>query len=141
MTGVIIGKVLDVSLDGILVEDHITKEQIKAISEMDEDLALQIGDTGVFVGNIYKDTIRFKRYEIRKFLDPLYEEDLLSASGQFTMIPVIENPFTEAFVEFLEKRKLLEEMRANEELDARETESTQTIIPDSGSEEDPEDII
>ena len=123
MTGVVIGKVLDISLDGLTIEDHITKEKIKAFSESDDVLELTIGDTGIFVGNLYNNSIRIKRYEIRKFLDPLYEEDLFDASGKFTLIPVVDNPFTDTYLKFMEKRKEQEE-KAQEEADEESVDTT-----------------
>lgn len=132
MTGVVIGKVLDVNLDGVIIEDHVTKEKITAISESDDVLEMKIGETAIFVGNLYGNTIRVKRYEIRKFLDPLYEQDLFDASGRYSLIPPVDNPFTDAFVEFMEKRKV-------QELEAKEAQLATLEVDTEGEEENTDD--
>jgi hypothetical protein len=109
MTSVLVGRIVDIQNGKLMIEDHVTKEVIECESDSDEVLDLQIGEDAIFAGQRYADRFRVKRFEIRKFLDPLYEEDLLDASGRFTLVPPINNPFTDTFIQFMEMRREEEE--------------------------------
>lgn len=109
MIGVVIGKVVNVELGKLIVEDHVSRELIECEADADDVLDIELGQQAIFVGRINHGKLKVRKLEIRKFLDPLYEEDLFDASGKFTLIPPIANPFTENFIEFMEKRKAIEE--------------------------------
>jgi hypothetical protein len=108
-----IGNILDISIDGTKIEDKISKEVHLVKLTGDQSLELKIGDTGIFVGELYNSKFRVTRYEIRKFLDPMYEEDLFSVAGKYSLIPPINDPFTEVYERFLEQDK--EETKSREE--------------------------
>ncbi len=134
MTGVIIGKVLDVNLGAVIIEDHISRERIECDIDNSDMLDLKIGEQAIFVGDIYMNKMRVKKVEIRKFLDPLYEEDLFDASGRFTLIPLVSNPFTEKFLEYMERRKEEEAKIIEEALEAEKNcQDEPEIIPQDTS--------
>jgi hypothetical protein len=109
MIACVIGKVIDVQNKSIVVEDRLTKQQYTCETEGDDFLNIKKEEQGVFVGQYYNNVLRVKRVEIRKFLDPLYEADLYDASGKFNLIPVLDDPFTEVYLTYLEKQKQLDE--------------------------------
>lgn len=111
MLACIIGTVKSLEQRSITLQDRITKQEYVCESEGDDLLELKIGDQGVFIGQYVSGTLKVKRMEIRKFLDPLYESDLYDASGKFNLIPVINDPFTDIYLEFME------ELKANESID------------------------
>lgn len=123
----IIGTVVEVDNKALTIEDRLTKQHYKCESEGDDFLNLKINDQGVFIGQSYNNIVKVRKYEIRKFLDPLYEADLYDASGKFTLIPVIEDPFTEAYLKFLERQQEIDEAK-EQELIIEETGMPQTPV-------------
>jgi len=105
MTACIVGTIIEIQAKSIIVEDRLTKQHYKCEIEGDDLLEIKVGDQGVFVGQYYNESLKVRRVAIRKFLDPLYEADLYDASGKFTLIPVLNDPFTETYLEFLEKQR------------------------------------
>ena len=101
----VIGTITSIEHQKITIEDRITKEEIVCIPSGDSVLDMKVGDQGVFVGESCQGVNTLKKVEVRKFLDPLYETDLYQASSVYNMVDVIDNPFTEAYLAFMEKRK------------------------------------
>ena len=117
MTACIIGTVTAIKDKLVTIEDRLTKQQYDCETESDEFFNLKEGDQGVFVGQYLENIFRVKRVEVRKFLDPLYEADLYDVSGKFTLIPVLNDPFTATYLEFMEKQKEIDEQETRPELD------------------------
>jgi hypothetical protein len=90
------------------IEDRLTKEHYDCEPDGTDFLNLKEGDSGIFVGQYLPPIFKVKRINMRKFLDPLYEADLYDASGKFNLVPVLDDPFTSAYLAFLEKQKALE---------------------------------
>lgn len=97
----ILGAIKEITGKLFVVCDQVTKEEIICEAQGDTLLEAKVGDTGVFVGHYYKGLIKINKVNVRKFLDPLYEDDLYDASGKFNLVPVINDPFTEAYLEYL----------------------------------------
>jgi hypothetical protein len=112
MIACIIGKVISIENKVITVEDRLTKQQYICETEGDDFLNINKDDQGVFVGQYYNNVFRVKRVEIRKFLDPLYEADLYDASGKFNLIPVLNDPFTETYLKYMEQQKEIDKLEA-----------------------------
>lgn len=107
MTACIIGTILEINKPFVIIEDKSTKEVYTCEPEGDLILDLKQGDSGIFVGQYYNNRLKVKRIELRQFLDPLAETELNEASGMFTLIPVIDDPFTEAYIKYREKQNEL----------------------------------
>lgn len=105
MVGCIIGEVVSISKPKVIIEDRLTKQQYTCIPEGDLLLDLEVGATGVFVGQLYEGVLRIKRIALRQFLDPLAEDDLNEASGMYSFVPVINDPFTQTYLDYLEKQE------------------------------------
>lgn len=97
MTCIIVGTVQDVSLKELKIEDSNTGEVHNCILNDDALLGVKAGQTGIFCGTYYNGKIRLRKVDVRRFLDPLYEEDLLEKSGEFTLLTVIDDPFPDIF--------------------------------------------
>lgn len=106
----IVGEIIQLSPIAIVVREVETEEEITCSPEGTSILDLQVGDKGVFVGRMINGHIAIKHMDVRKFLDPLYEADLYKASGKYTMVDVIENPFTMAYTEMMEKQRKEDEL-------------------------------
>lgn len=89
----IVGTVTDVTGQGFSVEDKLTKEVFECTSNNSDFLDMDIGTEAIFVGRWYKGTLKVDRREIRKFLDPLYEQELLETAAFYTLVPIINDPF------------------------------------------------
>jgi hypothetical protein len=105
----IVGEVVSISGRTFDIKDRITSEVFSCKVEGEDSLDLKVGDTGCFVGTSYNNSIKVHKIEIRKFLDPLYEDDLLDLSSKHTLLPIIDEPFTQIYKEFLERNEPFKE--------------------------------
>ena len=92
MISAFVGSVVEIG-EFVIIQDEQSKLPIKCIIEGE----IKVGDTGVFVGENKGDYVKVSRTEIRQFLDPLYEDELIKAAGLFTLIEPIDNPFPDVF--------------------------------------------
>lgn len=113
MVACIIGTIKSIENKAMVIEDRLTKQHYNCEPDGNDFLNLKIGDSGIFIGQYLAPIFKVKRINIRKFLDPLYEADLYDASGKFNLIPVIDDPFTSAYLEFIDKQKDLDAQAEN----------------------------
>lgn len=118
MIGILAGKVKDLTLKGLSVEDIQTGDI--HICQCSPELleTLEIGETGVFSILFQAGNMHIRRLEMRKFLDPLYEEDVITASGKFTFVEIEDDPFPRIFSQLKEEMSNL----LNEHGETREEE-------------------
>lgn len=105
MTVCLIGKILRINTRSLDISEMSTKEEYTCDYENDDLFDLKVDQQGVFVGELISGRLRLKKVEIRKFLDPLYEDDLYDASGSLTLVPIINDPFTQTYIEFLKRNE------------------------------------
>jgi hypothetical protein len=120
MIACIVGEIISIDKRNLKVQDFRTKEIYECEADNSIALDLRVGDNGVFIGQYVNGTLSVNKIEIRKFLDPLYESDLYDASGKFNIVAVINDPFTESYLEFLERQR---------EKDAEESTNEPTEVP------------
>jgi hypothetical protein len=92
----VVGKIKELGLGTGVIVDLSTGEEFKCNLNTE---TLSVGQQGAFTGELVGNKISVKHATIRKFLDPLYEEDLFEASGKFTLIQPVDNPFPELWEE------------------------------------------
>jgi hypothetical protein len=91
--------------NGLLeVQELTTNEKYKIIPGNDLTLELEIGKTAVFMGTLNKGQLTLISYDVRKLIDPMYEEDLLNASSNIS-ISLVNDPFPQIFNSFIEENK------------------------------------
>jgi len=88
----IVGKVLDLGIDKATILDLKTSEEFECTLNTE---GLEKNQTGLFSGDLIKGKITVKYIHLKKFLNPLYEQDLFSSAGKYTLIQPIEDPFPE----------------------------------------------
>jgi len=137
MTVCIVGEILSVDKRDVVIRDRFTKEEIKAELIGDEVFEVQEGFEGLFVGSMFNNLITIKLVEIRKFLDPLYEKDLYDISGKFSFVPVLKDPFTDAFIKFQEEEARREEERLRIIAEQEDTDEDRQLEhdPENGSDD------
>ena len=108
MTVVIVGELTKSEGGYLYIKDATNQEIIQTRALDDETLELDPGTTGVFMGEFQNGMPVISRYEIRKLIHPLYEEDLLGEAGKI-VVSLIDDPFPELFEA---KLKELEELEA-----------------------------
>lgn len=123
-----VGTIVDIDLTTIIVEDLKTKERFTCIFDGDESLEAKIGDEGTFVGKFRNGVIAVKKVDVRKFLDPLFEEDMLRTAGLTTLIAPIADPFPEMYLRF----KAIDEARIADEQAKEEAAKAQLEEPVGG---------
>ena len=99
MTICMLGKITEIGATNIKVEDLQTGSSIILHLEIGDVFEAKIGDTGIFQGEYINNKIKAKRIDVRKFLNPIFESELISQSGFFNLITPIEDVFTQAFKE------------------------------------------
>jgi len=139
MTVAFIGTVLTINLSDAEVRDDLTKKNLLCKIAPDDLNDIQVGSQAAFVGDlqvISSDAgknlveITIKRIVLRRFLDPMYEEDVITAYGDFALLVPINDPFHEAYRIFkAEEDKRLEELASVEE--EKEADSNEEFIDDS----------
>lgn len=130
MVACIIGTILSIENRSMVIEDRLTKQQYNCEPEGNEFLDLKIGQNGIFVGQYLEPIFKVKRINIRKFLDPLYEVDLYDASGKFNLIPVLDDPFIEAYLTYMKKQEELDSLKELEsEVENGEFTNSETGMP------------
>ena len=108
MTVAFIGTIVDMNLREVQVRDLETKEVLSCELISEDaliDTPIEIGRTAVFTGKYYAGKITIRRFVYKKFLEPLYEDDLLGLAGEFALLKAIDDPFTELYQKFLEEEK------------------------------------
>jgi len=98
MTCVIIGEVISFKGNTILIKDSITGEIHDTTSHDDETFELEEGATGIFIGTFEKGIPVINKYELKKFLDPMYEDDLMEISGKI-IVELVNDPFPKIFAD------------------------------------------
>lgn len=98
MVSVLLGTIVEVNGSSMKIKDLISGDVILAEAAADIAFDVHEGEEGVFSG-LYQAGGKFviKRLNVRKFLKPLYEDDLMEASGRETFIQPVDDPFFEAF--------------------------------------------
>lgn len=116
------GRVVDLQLKTAVVEDLRTKERFTCKLDGDEAFEVKVGDEGTFAGRVRNGEYVVRRVDVRKFLDPLYEEDMLKTAGLTSLVAPIDDPFPEMYMRFkaIEEQRRAEEEKANEEKAAQE---------------------
>lgn len=117
MTCVVVGTVVDMQKGALHVRDAFTGEVHVLAPGNDETLELAIGTDGVFIGQMRNGKVTVVRHEIRRLLDPLYEEDLIGAAGQM-VLELAGDPFPEIFAAQSEKLAQMMEEDAEPQPDA-----------------------
>jgi hypothetical protein len=85
----------------------------------DETFDLDIGTSGVFIGELKDNVFYVKRYEVKKFLDPLHEDDLMNVTGKI-VLTLIDDPFPEIYKSKEELNIKIEEYNKSLEQQAQE---------------------
>jgi hypothetical protein len=114
MTIVIVGEIKERNARTLTILDAVTKEYHKVTAIDDDTLELPAGTTGLFIGESVGGELKITRKEIRKLLDPLYEEDLMGIAGKI-VVELIDDPFPELFAR---KEEELKELEESEKLEA-----------------------
>ena len=70
----------------------------KVLPFNEEVYELEAETTGVFIGELCKGQITVNRHEIKKLLDPMYEEDLVGTAGKM-VLELIGDPFPAMYKE------------------------------------------
>lgn len=115
MTVVFLGRVLSTNLDEATFLDLNTKETVTCRVESGDVQHIKTGDEGVFGGDFYQGRVTVKRIHLRKYLDPMYEEDVITASGEFALLKPIDDPFHKAFAQFLKEQESVKEANTHSE--------------------------
>lgn len=97
----LIGTISNIENKKVTISDRLSGLDYECETEGDLFLNFKVGDQGIFIGPMWNNVIRVKKYELRKLLDPLYEEDLFNINQ--SMVPLINDPFGDLFLEFLKK--------------------------------------
>ena len=92
MTCVIVGTLKDQKGRNLFILDKLNNQTYTVEAANDDTFELEIGSEGIFVGNETNGVITVTRHEIRKFLNPMYEEDLIGVAGRI-IIDLIDDPF------------------------------------------------
>lgn len=130
----VVGKIVSLELKTAVIEDLRTKERFTCKLDGDEAFEVKVGDEGAFVGRVRGGEFVVRRDidSIRKFLDPLYEEDMLRTAGLTTLIAPIDDPFPEMYMRF----KAIEEQRKADEEAKKAEEQTEEPLPIPDHEEE-----
>lgn len=97
MTVLVLGEITSLTGTNGVVKDLETEEEYQLSLNNQFASELTQGSIGLFIGNYSGNILWLKKYALRKFLDPLYEEDLLTASGTFALIKPLDDPFYAEF--------------------------------------------
>ncbi len=96
MTIVLLGKVLKTTVDQLEIQDQVTKQTITAYLG-GNSLDVTVGTEGIFVGTYTGEKFHIKRVSEKKFLSPLYEEELIKIGSIINLYDEMRGPFDEFF--------------------------------------------
>lgn len=97
MICVIAGRIKAIGSDAIDLEDLASGDVYTARVDDTPLSSLKVGQTGVFMGDYSTRQLVVYRVNIRKFLNPLHEEELLEMSAMLPTIRVINDLYPEYF--------------------------------------------
>ena len=126
MTVAFIGTVLNFESGFLIVRELTTNEQYKIKPGNDQTLELEVGHTAVFIGQLVSNEFKLISYDIRKLIDPMYEEDLLNSSSNI-VIDLVGDPFPEIFSNFLIQNNKYKEDYERYLLDQEELKNKKTL--------------
>jgi hypothetical protein len=119
------GEVLEKDFNTVKILDYGTKQTIVAQMKGTQILDIEVEQTGIFTGQMLGDgSYQLKRIDPGKLLTPLWEEDLFEASGKYTLVTCIKNPFTEAFLQ--RRERLYKDSYAQKLINSRDENDTQS---------------
>jgi len=96
--------VVDRDMGSAHIRDLQSGTVFSARMKGDSAFDMQAGDEGLFLGFLLPTGVfEIKRVDKRKMLNPMFEVDLFNASGRFTLIETVDNPFTDAFIKYLDE--------------------------------------
>jgi hypothetical protein len=112
------------------LEDVQSGTIIRARMKGGDAFEVKTGDEGLFLGHMLRDgSFEVHRVERRKMINPMDEKDLFGASGRFTLVDVVDDPFTEAYKRYLDTE--YKDTYA-EELVRQATTPAPTAVPEGG---------
>ncbi len=114
MTCVIAGEVLDVGPNSVQVRDVLTEDVYEILLQREEILKLDKGTHGFFVGELRYGKITARKVDIRKFLQPLHERDIMELSAKYIQVEIVDNPFDELYAEHILTERPLTSKEAQE---------------------------
>jgi len=129
MTIVILGEVQEAANEKLVVLDIGTGESHDVVLE--GDLVCSKGTTGAFIGKKVGSEFRCNLIEARKFLNPVFEEDLLKEAGKVNLFKLVADPFPKYFNTF--KQEELNEFTESE------TDPTQGTLQEGSPLDSPEE--
>lgn len=123
-------RVLNLEGENMTLQDLQSKTEVRARVRGEAAYELKDGDEALFLGHMLSSGVfEVKRWDKRKLLSPLYEKDLFGASGRFTMLEPVDNPFTEAFLQYQDQ--LYKDSNAERLLTERDSEQGSSSTPAS----------
>lgn len=103
MVCVTYARVQSVDINSFCLRDLLSGTEIQARARGEAVFGIQEGDEGLFQGLLIAGGIfEVHKLDRRKMLTPMYEKDLFGASGKFTLIEPMNDPFTEFYKLYLE---------------------------------------
>lgn len=97
MTCALAGRIKEIKVESIVVEDLISKDLFDVKTDSDELLRLKEGQTALFVGEMSQGILWVTRISAQRFLEPLFEDELMEISGKYALIQPENNPFDLVF--------------------------------------------
>lgn len=110
-----VGRIVAIKTDTVDIETTPDSELIEAFIKGDGIFDLEVGMQGVFVGTLSGGAFMLEKVEIKKFLDPLYQRNLLTVSSDINLVPVVGDPFPRVFKLYTEFEKQIKEKEENDE--------------------------
>lgn len=97
MTEACLGQVVSATNDRICVRDLETQDVYEVNYVFDPERPIGTDSTGVFVFSLSRGIRTLVYLSLRKFLNPLGEDDLITKAGAWTTIGLIDDPFPEMY--------------------------------------------
>lgn len=96
------GEVLNVGYDKVKIKTFPDNEEIEVFISGDGILELKEGMQGIFVGKLSGQQFILENVELKKFLDPLYQRNLLNIASNMNLVEVVNDPFPAVFRNYFE---------------------------------------
>lgn len=94
MTIICLGRVIKQNNEHIQLQDYTTKQLVEGWL-VEGSLPVSVGTEGIFVGKYAGDKFLIKKVHEKKFLAPLYEEELIKIGSILNLQNEIKGPFDE----------------------------------------------
>lgn len=105
------GKITEIKGTKAVIRVAESEDEVVVELGGNQSLELVNGDEGIFSGHIENKKVFVTKINLRKLVDPLYQEDLLRKGALLDVTGLIHNPFPKIYKDYLQYEEYKQQVK------------------------------